>query len=87
MFVGSPGDEGITTLSDAAQSLIIDDGVEVFAVGVGSKFNRTQLRDVASSPDHVFVLGNVGRLNPAVVEAAKRRPEGPFVGKLAHRKT
>lgn len=52
-------------------------GVEVFSLGIGSKFRRLQLQQMASSPAHVFTAGF--RKLSTVLGAIKNKACLPFV--------
>lgn len=52
-------------------------GVEVFSLGIGNKFRRVQLQQMASSPSHVLTA-NFGKLS-TILAALKHRACLPFV--------
>ena len=52
-------------------------GVEIFSLGIGKKFRRLQLQQMASSPSHVFTAG-FRRLS-SVLAAIKNKACLPFV--------
>ena len=65
-------------------SLLKAEGIQIFTIGIGDQIKDSELRNLASSPNFVFLVNNYLRLNSIRDSFALQLCQGDLIFHLRH---
>lgn len=79
LFVVTDGHSNSPTNTTEAANLAHQAGIITFAIGIGSSVSQQELQDIATSPQHVFLVPDFNALSKLQSELTTKICEGIFL--------